>query len=394
VVVNLNYRLGPFGFLSHPALTAEQDGASGNYGLMDQIAALRWVQDNIAAFGGDPRRVTLSGFSAGAWDAQVLMVSPLARGLITRVAHQYVANQVVYGTDASLADFEHIGAVISDRVGCEAAIDPIQCLRAADGPALIEASNRNGAWQPAPSVDGRVLPKPVIDILLETGGTMPVLMGSDREEFGSNMPGIRDQYPAGFTESQWAQYTDDLIGTRAGSVARRLYPFADYDSEWLAATQIFTDAGATCPVRAAALAYRQPTYRYLYTHRLLNGPEWLAEFRAAHGTEEIMLWGVASWYPFSDEDTAVANQMRDYWANFVRTGDPNGQDLPPWPRFDQTQLLQQLDLHPQAIAGFHDAQCIALDQARAIDDDRCTALCRQRLRSMGLQGWWNKKVGF
>jgi para-nitrobenzyl esterase len=118
IVVTLNYRLGALGWIAHPALTAEGGGGSGNYGLMDQIAALQWVQDNIAAFGGDPTNVTLFGFSAGAFDVAALLVSPLAQGLFKRVALQPEAFWPLTGAGLGLSDVEQLGEQLAQGVGC------------------------------------------------------------------------------------------------------------------------------------------------------------------------------------------------------------------------------------------------------------------------------------
>ena len=402
IVVNMNYRLGDLGWLTFPALTAEQNGTSGNYGLQDQIAALRWAHDNVRAFGGDPDNITLMGFSAGAFDAQAIMVSPLARDangvpLFARVAHQYVSHGSVYGTGSHLADFENIGNIIAGRVGCDTAPDMAVCMRALPADVLQEATMRNFNWDTGPAVGGTGLPQSPFDAVTATGGPTRILLGSDREEWGWNLDSLHNDMPDGWTESQWVHTTDDMIGTRAGSVARRMYPFSAYADQWHAAAQLNTDVVATCPSRAMALASRQPTWRYLYTRALVNDPDnepWLIEARAAHGTEDFMLWAPQdmTWpdgYPMSAGDIKVSNRMRAYWTNFIKGGDPNGlgldgQPLPPWPRFDQTGQVEQLDEPAAVTGGFHDAQCDALDKAGAISEFRCTKYCRGFFHSLGL----------
>lgn len=170
IIVTLNYRLSALGWMAHPALSAEGGGASSNYGLMDQIAALRWVQDNIAAFGGDAANVTLFGFSAGAFDSSALMVSPLAKGLFERVALQPTDWGALTGGGGvfnGLHDIEILGEQIAQTVGCANAPDVLACLRAVPADQLVLALGFN---EIDPVTDGKFLPKPVIDLMQETGG--------------------------------------------------------------------------------------------------------------------------------------------------------------------------------------------------------------------------------
>ena len=154
IVVTVGYRLGVMGFAGHPALTVEGGGSSGEYGVLDQIAALQWVQHNIVGFGGDPRNVTLFGDSAGSFDAVAIAASPLGRGLFARLAAQTEAFWPLRGK-GTIADAEDIGSDVAAAVGCSDAADVLTCLRALPADGLVQAA---GPGDVAPWVGGRVLP--------------------------------------------------------------------------------------------------------------------------------------------------------------------------------------------------------------------------------------------
>ena len=177
IVVTVGYRLGVFGFVGHPALSAEGGGPSGEYGVLDQIAALRWVHENIAAFGGDARRVTLFGSSAGSFDTVAIAASPLASGLIARVAVQGEYETFFNGQHNTTADAEEVGTEVLDGLGCKSAPDVAACLRSLPAADLVEAL---GFGDFGPWVGGLVLPRSPQQQFVTRA--VPLLVGIDREE--------------------------------------------------------------------------------------------------------------------------------------------------------------------------------------------------------------------
>ena len=285
IVVTLNYRLGALGFVGHPALSAEGGGSSGEYGVLDQLAALRWVHDNIAAFGGDPANVTLFGFSAGSFDTVALMASPLAAGLITRAAVQGEAYWGLTGYNTQIADAESIGSGIAGGLGCGTATNVPACLRALPAEEIVREA---GAMDVVPWVGGAVLPRSPLELVAERFQGIPLLVGFDREEDSI----FEWQYLADpFTNQNWVHTTSLLVGPSLAAKARALYPTNQYESSKWAYIAMVTDAKRGCPTRRLANANvaHAATYRYLYTHVLENDP-FYAQFKAFHGAEDALLW--------------------------------------------------------------------------------------------------------
>ncbi|HEX6651711.1 MAG TPA: carboxylesterase family protein [Thermoleophilaceae bacterium] len=369
IVVTVAYRLGIFGFVGHPALSAENGGTSGEYGLLDQIAALRWVHDNIAAFGGDPGRVTLFGFSAGSFDTAALMVSPLTRGLIHRAAVQGVYWYGLTGIGNDMAEAESLGSFISAATPCDGAADVAACLRALSPDTLIRAANSSvGFLDLQPWTGGVVLPKPPLELMADAPPRIPLLIGTDREEDVTGM-GLAEVDEISNTE--WVRRSNEVVGRNLGSEARSLYPPASYDDsrKW-ALVALQTDAGRACPTRrlARATVPSAPVFRYLDTHRYQNDP-FLGSLRAAHVLEDPFLWGNFNLFPgFVDGyeptagERALSARMTDYWVNFARTGDPNGGSLPAWPRYDtDRERTLLLDETSGLVERYHVHECAFMD---------------------------------
>ncbi len=309
VLVSIQYRLGIFGFLSHPALTAESGRhASGNYALMDQIAALKWVQANIAKFGGDPAKVTLFGESAGAQDVGLLMVSPLARGLFVRAIEE--SGTAGFGLPPrSLAENESLAANV-----------PVEQLRRLPAEKLLEMQAKMrppGVDDPsflwlASTADGYVLPKPAQEL---PPAPVPLIVGSN---------GVELHLFGDLEETVQKAFGANARKMRGAYGARQADDLAD-------------DMTFRCPAQAAA--------------RRQTAPAWLYEFNQGgaaltHASELPYVFGEGS-------------LMQSYWLNFARTGDPNGPGLPAWPRYESKTgtYLDFTDGGPQVKARLRQVIC-------------------------------------
>ncbi|TGD80857.1 carboxylesterase/lipase family protein [Hymenobacter wooponensis] len=337
VVVSINYRVGPFGFLAHPELTKESPhGASGNYGLLDQLAALRWVQENIALFGGDPARVTIAGQSAGAMSVSCLVASPLAKGLF----HQAIAESgaAIGRAYPPLAQAEQAG----ERYGRELQAPSLAALRQVPAEALLQ-------HLPAlkgPILDGYVLPASPRE-LLQQGKSNPIslLTGWNEDEGLLDGPLLPAE---GFRQRVRQQY-----GQRADSLLH-FYPTESEQSAANAQLQLARDLRFGLPtytwVTLQDQHLRRPAYLYRFTRKVPATGEY-RKYGAFHTGEVPYVFntlGVVS-RPWEKGDYQLAETIAGYWVNFVRTGNPNGSGLPNWPafhaRYKQTLLL---DLTPAA----------------------------------------------
>jgi len=327
VLVTMQYRLGVFGFISLPELTAEApEHASGNYGLLDQIAALKWVQANIASFGGDPNNVTFFGHSAGAQDVGLLMLSPLARGLFQKAIMQ--SGTPGFGVPPrSLSENEKIGRDLARLMDAPDGPDGLKALRAASGNDLLNATDKllpsenvdpSFIWMQA-VVDGWVLPRAPVEILA-TGGQAPVplIVGNSAREFtveGARVAArqwIADNFGAN-ADRALASY-----GLKSGE------PVPEDSLLGSIVDQISTDVVFRCPANWVAerqLALTPKVWRYQLDVAKPGLPQ-----PATHGSELPFVFdspppnaGHADWPP-----------LQVYWTNFARSGDPNGSGLPEW----------------------------------------------------------------
>ncbi len=328
VVVSVNYRLGVFGFLAHPALAAESpNGSAGNYGLMDQLEALRWVKRNIGAFGGDPSRVTVFGESAGSIDIMHLMASPQAKGLFHRAIAESGAPM------APMLDLKTsggFGVALAKLVGADTARDQLAALRAKPAADLLAAQDRMFAtgMLVGPNVDGWVLSDMTARIF-ERGEQLkvPLLAGTNALE----MTTLRIYLPRfERTAEGYRKWVTQTSGPGAAKVLE-LYPAstpADIESMSLA---LSTDLFFTCPTRIAARSMTkagQKTFLYQFT-RVPPGGDKLGAF---HASEISYVFGNRlAWLPRDQTDEALSRAMGEYWTRFAATGDPNGGTGPKWP---------------------------------------------------------------
>ena len=332
VVVTVNYRLSSFGWLAQDFLSAEtRRGVSGNYGTYDQLAALRWVKRNIAAFGGDPARVMIFGESAGGVNVCTLVASPLAAGLFERALVQSGGC-----TQRPLAEFVTFGNTLTDKAGCSSAADPAGCLRAvpfdsllrALPPVVTVASSSGQLWGPA--VDGFVLrDSPEVVIGKGEHNKVPFVVGANADETGQAAPPVA-------TEAEYRA----LVVAQAGALAPLVlaqYPVSAYATPRKAYVAVTTDARFVCPSRRfarAAASGGSPTYRYFFSYpanRL---------YGAVHGIEIPFVFGSFDAIPGYTPDAAVralSEAMNASWARFAATGNPSVPGGPTWPTYDSVR---------------------------------------------------------
>jgi len=348
VLVSFNYRVGPFGFMAHPLLSAESpNGVSGNYGMLDQIAALEWVQDNITAFGGDPDNVTIFGESAGGASVCNLMASPPADGLFDRAIVEsggFMDFGMPSGDDGNtLKDAEEAGEKIASDLGVEDADGVLAAMREATPEELLEAASQQtsalGMMDLGPVVDGWVLPdEPSAIFATGEQQDVPLLIGTNADEGAYFAPDMTQQQYEFTLKYVYGEYADEVAALFPAQTPEQVKP---------AFSRLLTEMGFAAGSKFAAVSTADigaPVYLYKFT-KTSSDPR-LQQLGAFHGIEITYVFGNADQVPQvtpTPEDIALSQAMMTYWTNFATAGDPNGQGLPQWPAFtagtDQYQEL-------------------------------------------------------
>ena len=337
VAVTVNYRLGVFGFLAHPELTKESaHHASGNYALLDQAAAIAWVRANIAAFGGDPQRITIGGESAGSYSVSAQLASPLAKNLLAGAIAES-GSLLAASALPPLSEAEGVGSAFAAGLGAGS----LAALRALPAARLLEAAGQAGAPRFGAIVDGYFLPaQPRAIFAAGQQAHVPLLVGWNSQESGYQ--GVLGEAPP--TLENYRAALQKLYGDRAAEALAH-YPAATDAAVALAATDLASDRfiayGTWKLATEQAETSGQPVFEYLFARPrpaqradpaapLTAGAVHSAEIEYALGN-----LGTNQVYNWTSDDYQVSKTLESYFANFIRTGDPNGAGLPGWPALNR-----------------------------------------------------------
>jgi para-nitrobenzyl esterase len=338
IIVTINYRLGIFGFFAHPELTAESGHhASGNYALLDQIAALQWVQKNIAAFGGDPTRVTIFGESAGSWAVNALMASPLAKGLFQRAIGE---SGGLFSPMKTLVDAEKEGEKLGKLLAPDSAAkksedskepaqqDTLKALRSMKPEELLKSAETDTARA---IVDGWILPQDVATIFAQgRQNDVPLIVGYNADEGTTLAPqgaNLKAFMFVGGVHQRYGPQADALL---------KVYPAASDEEAVSSFYSAYRDQAFGWEMRTwarmATSTGHQPAYMYYFSRRA-PGPL-SAKLRAFHALEIAYVFGTFVWpFPWEDTDKKISDAMTSYWVNFAASGNPNGASLTKWPSY-------------------------------------------------------------
>jgi para-nitrobenzyl esterase len=379
VVVSVNYRLGILGWLAHPELSKESaEGLSGNYGLLDQIAALRWVKGNIAAFGGNPANVTIAGESAGGLSVMYLMASPPARGLFAKAIAQsaYMISTpelktARYGSPSS----EQIGEFFGKKIGGQG----VAALRSMDAQKLTDAAAAAG-FPPFGAVDGKILSGQLVDVF-DKGeqAKVPILAGFNSGEIRS-LKVLAPPAPANAAE--YERHIRENYGDLADAFLR-LYPSENYAESILETTRDALYGWTAERLVRKQAAVGQPSYLYLWDHGYPTADD--AGLHGFHGGELPYVFGTMRstpplWpkIPDTAAERVLSDQMIDYWASFAKTGKPQSRDASKWAPFKANHAYMHFAKQPQA----------AVNMMPGMYELNEEVVCRRR--AAGTQGWnWN-----
>jgi para-nitrobenzyl esterase len=366
VLVTVNYRLSVFGFFAHPELTKESaHHASGNYGLMDQIAAIKWVHDNISKFGGDPQNVTIFGQSAGAVDVNVLMTSPQAKGLFHKVIAE--SGTVTRVPDDATMRMTGLGAVMAPRsgntysdaltlaeaekIGEQTFPGTLKQLRAATAADLLKTTAApRMSIGPANGIiaDGWIFPKPPAQVFVQGQQQhVPLLIGNNS----------RERTPPQATAEDLAMAMAAMYGpfaSRASGLYRSSAPDPLYGNM---AAQWVVDTMYRCPV-VVQLAWHAAAGNTGYEYQFDRAAPGREAAGATHGAEVGYVFGTLG-ANYAQADRDLSDAIQQYWTNFAKTSDPNGGSLPKWPKFDAAArgYIEFTDSGPVAREGLRRPFC-------------------------------------
>ncbi|MEW6354773.1 MAG: carboxylesterase/lipase family protein [Planctomycetota bacterium] len=373
VVVTINYRLGPFGYLAHPLLSKESErNVSGNYGMLDQIAALKWVQENIAAFGGDPGCVTIFGESAGSASVCRLMVSPLAKGLFHRAIAEsggaHGRNRHLRERWYGLEPMEKEGERIARTLGCDTAENPIAALRQKSSDEILNASNAaqglfGKGFKFGPVIDGWALPDDP-SLLFDEGKqhNVPFMTGTNADEGTIFLQQVPVKQVAGyrwFMRILFAEQADDML---------RLFPASKAEEIPGALNRATTVACFVVPARSLVRAMeRMGGTAYLYHFTRVPPSPKSQQLGCFHALEVLYVFGNVTTGPaFNAADRKLADAMSACWVRFAATGDPNGAGIPEWPAYRaETDQYMEFGDEIAVKSGLYREACDAIEKRHA-----------------------------
>jgi para-nitrobenzyl esterase len=359
IVVSFNYRLGMFGFFSHPELTKESGhNASGNYGLLDQVAALQWVKKNISTFGGDPANVTIFGESAGSFSVSALMASPLAKGLFRRAIGESGA---FFGTTLGLKSRTETEKADAEFAKASLGTDSIEALRAKPADEILKATLKQPMRWFSPNIDGHFLPQGVKEIFAAgKQSPVPLIAGWNADE--GNYRAIFEKDAA--TAQNFAARARTMFGAHADRFLK-LYPAGDDAQARRSAQDLAGDQFIAFSswkwMEMHQKTGKSSIYRYEFDQTLPqpadSGKSSAEGPTAPHASEIEFVFGMLSSrkLPWRPEDRKVSDLMMSYWVNFAKRGNPNGPGLPQWPAYADKDgfRVMHLSADPQAVPDQH-----------------------------------------
>lgn len=365
IVVTINYRLGVLGYLAHPELSAESPlGVSGNYGLLDQIEALRWVNKNISAFGGDPSRVTIAGESAGALSVMYLLAAPDARGLFARAIMEsayMISTPELKKSAHGQPSAEDIGTALVAKLQ----VSDIKALRQMDAQKLAHAAAMTGYF-PLGAVDGKIFPRQLVDVFAKgEQAPVPLLAGFNSGEIRSLTmlapppPKTPEEYES-IIRTRYVDLADEFL---------RLYPGSNMQESIFATTRDALYGWTAERLIRKQTEIGQPSYLYLFDHGYPSADA--AGLHAFHASELPYVFGTydrtpSLWpkIPGTPKEGALSTAMIAYWSSFTRDGQPRAADAPDWlpygsakaymrfediPRMSEHLLPGMYELHQEAV---------------------------------------------